>query len=33
MDGFSAGAAPAKARVSEPIEYAGGAGELDLMCI
>jgi hypothetical protein len=24
---------PAKAQVSEPIEYSGGRGELDLMCI
>jgi hypothetical protein len=23
----------AKAQVSEPIEYSGGTGELDLMCI
>jgi hypothetical protein len=24
---------PAKGQVSEPIEYSGGTGELDLMCI
>ena len=29
----AARATPVKAQVSEPIEYSGGTGELDLMCI